>query len=97
MDSKLQTTRHKTSQPPITQVKNDDGSPMILEVPFHDRPIYSYVWKVAVGRINPTSWIPIWSKTASMIAPSPINYTVVTGKPHEARVSIRDRRNIASE
>ena len=37
---------------PITQVKNNDGSPMILEVPFHDRPIYSHVWKVAVGRIN---------------------------------------------
>lgn len=37
---------------PITQVKNEDGSPMILEVPFHDRPIYSNVWKVAVGRIN---------------------------------------------
>lgn len=37
---------------PITQVKNEDGSPMILEVPFHDRPIYSNVWKVAIGRIN---------------------------------------------
>lgn len=37
---------------PITQMKNEDGSPMILEVPFHDRPIYSHVWKVAVGRIN---------------------------------------------
>src|SRR5690554_1203333 len=37
---------------PITQVKNDDGSPMILEVPFHDRSIYSNIWKVAVGRIN---------------------------------------------
>lgn len=37
---------------PITQVMNEDGSPMILEVPFHDRPIYSNVWKVAVGRIN---------------------------------------------
>ena len=37
---------------PITQVMNEDGSPMILEVPFHDRPIYSHVWKVAVGRIN---------------------------------------------
>ncbi|WP_298649990.1 alpha-glucan family phosphorylase [uncultured Proteiniphilum sp.] len=37
---------------PITQVMNADGSPMILEVPFHDRPIYSNVWKVSVGRIN---------------------------------------------
>ncbi len=37
---------------PITQVMNEDGSPMILEVPFHDRSIYSHVWKVAVGRIN---------------------------------------------
>ncbi|HLW09183.1 MAG TPA: alpha-glucan family phosphorylase [Fermentimonas sp.] len=37
---------------PITQVMNDDDTPMILEVPFHDRSIYSYIWKVAVGRIN---------------------------------------------
>lgn len=37
---------------PITQVNNEDGSPMILEVPYHDRVIYSYIWKVAVGRIN---------------------------------------------
>jgi starch phosphorylase len=37
---------------PITQVLNEDGSPMILEVPFHDRTIYSNIWKVAVGRIN---------------------------------------------
>jgi starch phosphorylase len=37
---------------PITQVMNDDGTPMILEVPFHDRIIYSHIWKVAVGRVN---------------------------------------------
>jgi starch phosphorylase len=37
---------------PITPVMNEDGSPMILEVPFHDRIVYSHVWKVAVGRIN---------------------------------------------
>ncbi|MCE5204924.1 MAG: alpha-glucan family phosphorylase [Porphyromonadaceae bacterium] len=37
---------------PITQIMNEDGTPMILEVPFHDRPIYSNIWKVAVGRIN---------------------------------------------
>jgi starch phosphorylase len=37
---------------PITQVMNEDGTPMILEVPFHDRTVYSHVWKVAVGRIN---------------------------------------------
>lgn len=37
---------------PITQVMQEDGSPMILEVPFHDRTIYSHIWKVAVGRID---------------------------------------------
>ena len=37
---------------PITQIMNEDGSPMVLEVPFHDRTIYSHIWKVAVGRIN---------------------------------------------
>ena len=37
---------------PITQVMEDDETPMVLEVPFHDRIVYSYVWKVAVGRMN---------------------------------------------
>ena len=37
---------------PISQVLNDDGTPMLLEVPFHDRMVYSNIWKVAVGRIN---------------------------------------------
>ncbi len=38
---------------PITQMMNPDDTPMILTVPFHDRLIYSNVWKVAVGgRIN---------------------------------------------
>lgn len=40
------------SQLPIEQVKNSDGSPMILEVPFHDRIVYANVWKVNVGRIH---------------------------------------------
>lgn len=40
------------SQLPIEQVKNEDGSAMILEVPFHDRIIYANIWKVNVGRIN---------------------------------------------
>ncbi|MGI6073664.1 MAG: alpha-glucan family phosphorylase [Fermentimonas sp.] len=37
---------------PITQMMNEDGTPMILEVPFHDRIVYSNIWKVAVGRIS---------------------------------------------
>lgn len=37
---------------PIIQMMEADGKPMILEVPFHDRIIYTYIWKVAVGRIN---------------------------------------------
>ena len=37
---------------PITQKMNSDGTPMILEVPFHDRTIYSNIWKVSIGRIN---------------------------------------------
>ena len=37
---------------PITQMMNDDGTAMILEVPFHNRTVYSNIWKVAVGRIN---------------------------------------------
>ncbi len=37
---------------PITQVTNEDGSPMLLGTFSRPSPIYSHVWKVAVGRIN---------------------------------------------
>jgi len=38
-------------QLPIKQVKTDSGEPMMLEVPFPERPVYARVWKVSVGRI----------------------------------------------
>lgn len=37
---------------PIEQIKNADGTPMILEVPFPDRTIYCNIWKVSVGRVS---------------------------------------------
>jgi len=37
---------------PVSQVKTSDGEPMILEVPFNDRIVYTYIWKVNVGRIS---------------------------------------------
>jgi starch phosphorylase len=40
------------NQLPIEQVKEESGRPMILEVPYHDRIIYSHIWRVNVGRMN---------------------------------------------
>ena len=40
------------NQLPIEQVMEESGRPMILEVPYHDRIIYSHVWRVYVGRMN---------------------------------------------
>ena len=37
---------------PLEQVKNSDGSPMVIEVPYPDRTVKAYLWKVAVGRID---------------------------------------------
>lgn len=37
---------------PIKQVLNNDGSPVVVEVPYPDCTVYAYVWKVAVGRMN---------------------------------------------
>ncbi len=37
---------------PLTQVKNEDGTPMVIEVPYPGRFVNAYLWKVAVGRIN---------------------------------------------
>lgn len=41
----------KFNQLPIEQVCEADGRPMILEVPFPGRTIYSHVWRVNIGRI----------------------------------------------
>ncbi len=37
---------------PLTQVKNEDGSPLVVEVPYPGRTVNAYLWQVAVGRIN---------------------------------------------
>ena len=37
---------------PITQVRNEDGSPMVIDVPYPDRFVHAYLWKVNVGRIQ---------------------------------------------
>lgn len=40
------------TQLPIEQIMNEDGSPMVLEVPYLTHTVYSYVWRVRVGRID---------------------------------------------
>ncbi len=40
------------NQLPIEQVMDENGQPMILEVPYHDRIIYSHIWRVNVGRMK---------------------------------------------
>lgn len=40
------------NQLPIEQVMDEDGKPMILEVPYYDRIIYSHIWRVNVGRMK---------------------------------------------
>lgn len=37
---------------PLTQVKNADGTLMVIDVPYPERVVKAYLWKVAVGRIN---------------------------------------------
>ena len=40
------------NQLPIEQVMDKDGRPMILEVPYPGRIIYSHIWRVNVGRMK---------------------------------------------
>lgn len=40
------------NQLPIEQVMEENGRPMILEVPYPGRTIYSHVWRVNVGRMK---------------------------------------------
>ena len=37
---------------PITQVKEEDGSNMVIEVPYPGRTVKAYLWRVAVGRMD---------------------------------------------
>ncbi len=37
---------------PMEQVKNEDGTPMVIDVPYPERFVHAYLWRVAVGRIN---------------------------------------------
>jgi starch phosphorylase len=36
---------------PITQLTDDNGAPLLIQVPIFDPPVYVAVWKVSVGRI----------------------------------------------
>ena len=36
---------------PLTQVRNDAGAPLLLEVPYPERTVYAHIWKVSVGRV----------------------------------------------
>ncbi len=40
------------TQLPLKQVLNDDGSAMLLEVPYSNYTVYCHVWEVNVGRIK---------------------------------------------
>ncbi|MBO5660491.1 MAG: alpha-glucan family phosphorylase [Bacteroidaceae bacterium] len=37
---------------PIVQVLNEDGTPMVIDVPYMDYQVHAYVWCVNVGRIK---------------------------------------------
>ncbi len=37
---------------PLTQVKNEDGTPLVVDVPYPDRYVHAYLWRVAVGRMD---------------------------------------------
>ena len=37
---------------PMEQVKEEDGTPMVIDVPYPDRTVHAYLWRVAVGRIG---------------------------------------------
>ena len=37
---------------PLRQVKDENDNPLVVEVPYPDRIVYAYIWKVAVGRIS---------------------------------------------
>ncbi|MBQ0034798.1 MAG: alpha-glucan family phosphorylase [Bacteroidales bacterium] len=37
---------------PLKQVKNADGTNLVVEVPYPGRVVYSYLWEVSVGRIK---------------------------------------------
>ncbi len=37
---------------PITRVENEDGSPVVIDVPFNNYQVHAYVWLAQVGRVK---------------------------------------------
>ena len=37
---------------PLEQVKDEHGNPVVVDVPYPDRVVHAFIWKVAVGRVN---------------------------------------------
>ena len=37
---------------PIELIRQNDGSPLTVEVEFPDGPVYIQIWRVMVGRLN---------------------------------------------
>lgn len=37
---------------PVSQVKDEEGNPLTIAVPYPNRMVYAHVWKAAVGRIS---------------------------------------------
>lgn len=36
---------------PLSRVLNENGEPLVMEIPYPGRNVYAYVWKVSVGRV----------------------------------------------
>ena len=37
---------------PLKQVKDEDDNPIVIDVPFPDRTVHAYLWRVCVGRVK---------------------------------------------
>ena len=37
---------------PLEQLLDEHGNPVVVEVPYPDRTVYAYIWRVAVGRVS---------------------------------------------
>ena len=65
---------------PISQVKEADGSNMVIEVPYPGRTVKAYLWKVAVGRMDLTIKLAngnvLYDKAGNVVTPNAKGFEV---------------------
>lgn len=85
--------RRISTRLPIDQVLDENGQPMILEVPYPGRIVYAHIWRVNVGRMKLYLLDTDFDRNSEF--DRQITHKALRrrlGEPHQTGISARHRR-----